>query len=283
MPSAFSKLSTTCLVAGLVMACTVGDPNDSPGDGGSGTGGSQGSGGAAGASGTASTAGTSSSQAGTGGAVAGTSSGGAGAGGGGAGGQGQAGTTSGGAGGMGGGGLGGMGGAAAAAFVLTSPAFDHVEACSQQNHEPCELFPLANVMTTIGGDNASPELIWGPGPAGTLSYVITLHDFSNDFTHWAIWNIPATTLKLEPNLARDQKPAVPAGSQQKSFDNNNAGYGYMGPGAKDHVYEFRLYALKVATFTPQDASSQGKIYDELEADAGKIVLGEAMLRGRSPN
>jgi phosphatidylethanolamine-binding protein (PEBP) family uncharacterized protein len=76
-------------------------------------------------------------------------------------------------------------------------------------------------------------------------------------------------------------PAVPAGSQQKSF--NKPDPGYMGPGATNHIYEFRLFALKVASFTPQDASDQGKVYDELEADAGKIVLKKSMLRGRSPN
>ena len=281
MPSVFSKSPAVCLAFGLLMACTVEDPSDGPGDAGSSSGGSLVSGGSGGASGAAPAGGTN-PLAGSGGAAAGASTGGGGAGG--AGGQGQAGSGgAGGVGGIGGGGMGGAGGAVGAPFVLTSPAFEHVEGCSQQNHAACELFPLENVMTTMGGDNVSPELSWGAGPAGTLSYVITLHDFSNNFTHWAIWNIPAATLKLDANLSRDQKPAVPAGSQQKSFDNNNAGYGYMGPGAKDHVYEFRLYALKVAAFTPQDASSQGKVYDELEADAGKIVLGKSMLRGRSPN
>jgi Raf kinase inhibitor-like YbhB/YbcL family protein len=179
------------------------------------------------------------------------------------------------------GGMGGMGGMAAAPFLLTSPAFEHVEACSEQNHAPCKIFPTANIMMTIGGDNVSPELNWGPGPMGTLSYVITLHDFSNNFTHWAIWNIPASTLKLAANLPRQSMPAMPAGSQQKSFNMNDAGY--MGPGAKNHIYEFRLYALKVATFTPSNPGDQGKIYDELEADAAKIVLGKTMLRGRSPS
>jgi Raf kinase inhibitor-like YbhB/YbcL family protein len=136
-------------------------------------------------------------------------------------------------------------------------------------------------MVTMNGDNMSPELNWGPGPAGTLSYAITLHDFSNGFTHWAIWNVPAATLKLPANLARESKPAVPAGSQQMSFDNNNAGFGYMGPGADDHIYEFKLYALNVATFTPKSPGDQGKVYDELEANAGNFVLGKSMLRGRS--
>lgn len=166
-------------------------------------------------------------------------------------------------------------------FVLTSPMLQHVEACSQQNHQPCMIFAKANEMMSMNGDNLSPELDWGPGPVGTQSYAITLHDFSNDFTHWAIWNIPAGTLKLPANLARESKPAVPAGAQQMSFDNNNAGFGYMGPGADDHVYEFKLYALNVATFTPKNPGDQGKIWDELEANAGNFVLAKSMLRGRS--
>lgn len=157
----------------------------------------------------------------------------------------------------------------------------HVEACTQQNRQPCSLFLKDNEMTAIGGDNKSPQLAWGAGPAGTLSYAIVLHDFSNGFTHWAIWNIPASTLTLPANLARDSKPAVPAGAQQKSFDMNNAGFGYMGPGADDHMYEFKLYALNVATFTPKSPGEQGKVRDELEANAGNFVLGKSILRGRS--
>lgn len=150
------------------------------------------------------------------------------------------------------------------------------------------IIPLKNEMVTIGGMNISPELDWGAGPAGTLSYVITLHDFSNNFTHWAIWNIPTTApLKLPEMLARTAMPGAPVGASQMSFNSkaaSNADPGYMGPGAKDHIYEFRLYALNVATFTPKDATDQGKIYDELETDTAKIVLGKAMLRGRStPN
>jgi Raf kinase inhibitor-like YbhB/YbcL family protein len=136
-------------------------------------------------------------------------------------------------------------------------------------------------MTAIGGDNMSPELLWGAGPAGTLSYAIVLHDFSNGFTHWAIWNIPAATLMLPANLARESKPALPAGSQQKSFDMNNAGFGYMGPGADDHMYEFKLYALNTPTFTPKTPGEQGSVRNELEANAGNFVLGKSMLRGRS--
>jgi Raf kinase inhibitor-like YbhB/YbcL family protein len=224
---------------------------------------------------------------GSGGSAAGTASGGGGAGGsagqvaggsGGGGAGGGGGVTSGGS--AGAAGMGGAGGMPSGPFALTSPAFMHVEACAEANHAACKVFPKANVMMTIGGDNISPELDWGAGPQGTLSYVITLHDYSNNFTHWAIWNIPAATLMLPANLARISPLATPAGAQQKSF--NKPDPGYMGPGATNHVYEFRLYALNVATFTPKDATDQGKIYDELNAASATMVLGKTNLRGISP-
>lgn len=180
----------------------------------------------------------------------------------------------------GGGGMAGAGGSAIADFLLTSPVLEHVEACSDQNHAPCKVFPLANVMTSIGGQNMSPELNWGPGPAGTMSYAIGLKDLTNMYVHWVIWNMPLGTQKLAANLSREAMPPMPAGASQKSFNKDDSGY--MGPGAKDHIYEFKLYALNVAKFTPSDPTDQVKIYNQLEANAGNFVIKKVVLRGVSP-
>jgi phosphatidylethanolamine-binding protein (PEBP) family uncharacterized protein len=142
---------------------------------------------------------------------------------------------------------------------------------------PASYFPEANVMTSIGGNNMSPELNWTAGPAGTMSYVMCLHDLSPN-THWCLWNIPGATRQLAANLARQKMPAAPAGSSQDSFSGQDDGY--MGPGALGNVYEFRLYALKNATYTPQNAD-RTMIMQALEADGGDIVLAKAVLRGRS--
>jgi Raf kinase inhibitor-like YbhB/YbcL family protein len=287
MPSAASKAAVVGLALNFVLACGLEDPNpaESEGTAGSASDGSTAGGGAgAGMAGATATAGSSAAGSATGGSsVGGTSAGAPSAGAPGAGSGGQASGGSGGSGGgsAGAGGSAGSGGGTAAPFVLTSPMLTHVEACTQQNREPCSLFLKDNEMTAIGGDNKSPALSWGAGPVGTMSYAVVLHDFSNGFTHWAIWNIPASTLMLPASLARDVRPAVPAGSQQKSFDMNNAGFGYMGPGADDHMYEFKLYALNAATFTPKSPGEQGKVRDELEANAGNFVLGKSILRGRS--
>lgn len=176
---------------------------------------------------------------------------------------------------------GGTGGASATEFELISPAFEHVEACTTGNRNPCNFFPSANVFTNIGGMNQSPALSWGSGPSGTLSYVVCLHDTSANATHWCLWNIPAATTTLPANLARDKMPAVPAGASQDGLGLGNSGDGYIGPGARGNVYQFRLYALSVATYTPPDAEDRRTVYAELEQDPDDIVLATATLRGRA--
>jgi Raf kinase inhibitor-like YbhB/YbcL family protein len=292
MASGISKSAVVCVALGIATACGAEPPgNDGPTAGTSSVGGSSVAG-AAGSGGSPAASGSSAGGTVASGGTAGSATAGGGAGGQaqpGAGGGGAGGSASGGAGGSGGtaagsggtGGGGGSGGSGAVVpFELKSPAFENVEACSQQNHGACKVFPLKHVMTTIGGQNISPELSWGPGPEGTQSYAITLFDYSNGFTHWAIWNITPATLMLAENLARNSMPATPAGAQQKSFSDADAGY--MGPGAKDHVYEFKLYALNTAKFTPNDPNDQVKIYDQLKANAGNFVLKTTTLRGVSP-
>lgn len=281
MTNAFSRC--TVLVSALVAlgACSGAHdpPADAPGLAGSGAGGSAGSSAGTPASGGGGTApgsagstvsGGSGGQAQVGGAggsqasVGGTSAGGGGAGGSGTGGA---------------GGNGGGGGSVGAVFALTSPAFDHVEACTKDATAACELFPALNVMMTIGGQNQAPELNWTAGPAGTMSYAVCLHDVTFNNPHWCIWDVPAASLQLPGNLARTATLTTPAGAKQKSFSGNDSGY--MGPGAKGNVYQFRLYALKTATFTPPQVTQQS-VYNTLEQS--NDVLAKSTLRGRaSPN
>jgi phosphatidylethanolamine-binding protein (PEBP) family uncharacterized protein len=150
----------------------------------------------------------------------------------------------------------------------------HVEECSEENHEPCNEWPAANNLQQIGGQNMCPELHWGPGPANTMSYALILHDYSNGFTHWALWNLSAETLMIEAGMT-----TPPQGASQIGFGDNE---GWAGPGADDHVYELRLYALNVATFTPDNAGEPGPIRAELENDPDGIVLGTSDLRAVTP-
>jgi Raf kinase inhibitor-like YbhB/YbcL family protein len=154
--------------------------------------------------------------------------------------------------------------------------------CSKDNVAACAVYPMDNWLTTIGGANHSPELDFGLGPAGTLSFAIALHDESNNYTHWVIWNIPANAQKLPASLPSGSDPAGLTGVKQVSFWMN--GDGYAGPGAHSHVYQFKVYALKVASFSPGNLPSQNPqetVRAALEADSDVIATAE-LLGATSP-
>lgn len=163
------------------------------------------------------------------------------AGGGGAGGSAGAGGASGG---------GGAGGANNAPFALTSSAFEEGEEIPLK-HKCAEVNPV--------GQNLSPPLSWGPGPAGTMSYAIVLEHVPTP-EHWVIWDIPANVFSLAENVEHAAAPAVPAGSKQSLVDLDGfQGSGYLGPcpQAVNSVqsYRFTLYAIDVATLPGLSATS----------------------------
>ncbi len=213
-------------------------------------------------------AGAGGASAGTGGSAAGTGGSNAGAGG-----------ASGSAGSAGSGGTGGSAGAAP--FALTSPSLMNKAGCGPNAVASCDQFAQEFLLTTqTGGQNHSPELDWTAGPAGTLSYAIVLFDESNMYPHWAIWNIPATTFKLPASLPAGSNPAGITGAKQVSF--NGSKDAYAGPGAPSHVYQFKLYALKVATISPTlpNTDPQKAVRTLLEGSAD--VLAKVELVGASP-
>jgi Raf kinase inhibitor-like YbhB/YbcL family protein len=115
--------------------------------------------------------------------------------------------------------------------------------------------------------NVSPPLSWTPGPAGTMSYAVSMNH--NAALHWLLWDIPVGTTSLPEAVAREAMPAVPAGSKQNKTSTDGATwYGYTGPcpggtttGGSFTDYPFTVYALKVASLTgvtPNSSSAQIK-------------------------
>ena len=103
-----------------------------------------------------------------------------------------------------------------------------------------------NVCSIDGstGGNESPELAWTNAPVGTQSFVVVTYDVTAAFTHWGMYNIPATTTELPQN-------AGVAGSSYGSQIVNDffVGAEYDGPcppaGVAPYVhhYVFTVYAL----------------------------------------
>ena len=251
--------SLAVLGCSLAAACSSSDaPSTSTGGAGpTGTAGSGPSGGVAGAMGVAGS--------GLAGSVsAGASQGGSATGGGGSTGTAGSGAGSGGAaiGGGAGSNAAGAAGAASMAFALTSTAFKEGEEI------PLE-YKCMNVNPK--GQNVSPPLSWGPGPAGTKSYAIVLMHVPSP-EHWVLWDIPATVTSLPKNIEHVAQPALPAGSKQSLANLDGfSGSGYLGPcpqaANSRQSYKFTVYALDVeqvpglsATSTPTAAATAVKAH-----------------------
>jgi Raf kinase inhibitor-like YbhB/YbcL family protein len=124
-----------------------------------------------------------------------------------------------------------------------------------------------------GAQGVSPQLSWTGAPAGTMSYVLIMHDvdvavpagsLNNDISHWVVWNIPASTISIP-----EGGPA-PSGANQYSM----RGPQYMGPappaGHPYHHYILQVYALSATLDVPAGAT---------RADVEKAMDGKILARG----
>ncbi len=102
--------------------------------------------------------------------------------------------------------------------------------------------PIGN---TGRGQDKSPEfMIWNLSPrARTLA--ITLEDLSHpirDFTHWVIWNIPASN-HIRGGIPAGKTPSSPRGARQGVAYGRHKYAGPKPPRGKSHWYRFTVYAL----------------------------------------
>ncbi len=122
----------------------------------------------------------------------------------------------------------------ASAFALTSPSLTEGA-----------MFDPAN---TCNGVNTSPQLDWTEVPAGAQSFAVVFTDKSfNNLIHWIIFDIPLTAMGLPADVDKTFAPANVVGARQTA--SYQAGTrGYLGPCPPSlHTYEFKLFALDVAT------------------------------------
>ena len=108
---------------------------------------------------------------------------------------------------------------------------------------PSLMISNISIGSVCVGQNTSPELSWTDAPRGTKSFVVTLFDTTAAFTHWAVYNIPASTTSLAENAGANQNLSTPFGDQTV----NDLGLpGYIGPCPPSglvHNYEFTVFAL----------------------------------------
>lgn len=100
------------------------------------------------------------------------------------------------------------------------------------------------------GKNQSPQLSWANAPAGTKSFAITMYDpdapTGSGWTHWVVFDIPATSTELATNAGRLAANLLPKGAIQSTTSFGTPGFGGPCPpqGHGPHQYLFTVYALK---------------------------------------
>lgn len=109
------------------------------------------------------------------------------------------------------------------------------------------------------GGNISPALSWKNAPAGTKSFVLTIHDKDAPtglgWMHWVVANIPAAVSRLPEGITADGKN-LPNGALQTRTDFGVPGYGgACPPEGQKHRYEITLTALKVEALPNIDANA----------------------------
>jgi Raf kinase inhibitor-like YbhB/YbcL family protein len=120
--------------------------------------------------------------------------------------------------------------------------------------------------TCDGADVNPPVTIDGvPEEAKTLVLIVDDPDAMGTFTHWVVWNIPATTRRIEENT-------TPGKEGISSYGKHS--YGGPRPPTGTHRYFFKVYALD----TELDLKLSSTKRDVAKAMEGH-VLAEGELLG----
>lgn len=130
---------------------------------------------------------------------------------------------------------------------------------------------------TCDGADISPTLNWKDAPAGTKSFAFIADDPdapAGTWTHWIIWNIPATATALPEGVAKVEE--LSDGARQGRNDFHRIGYGGpCPPPGKPHRYFFKLFALDTALDIQPGAGRK-----ELERAIKGHVLSQTELKGK---
>jgi Raf kinase inhibitor-like YbhB/YbcL family protein len=107
------------------------------------------------------------------------------------------------------------------------------------------------------GENRSPHLAWDGAPAGTKSFAVECHDpdapTGIGFTHWVLFDIPASVAELAENVEAGR---LPAGAKKGLSDLGVPGYaGAAPPPGPAHRYIFTVYAVSEQTLGLGDTTT----------------------------
>jgi Raf kinase inhibitor-like YbhB/YbcL family protein len=136
-------------------------------------------------------------------------------------------------------------------------------------------------LYTCDGKDVSPPLAWSGVPETARSLALICEDPDaprGTWTHWVIYDIPASVKELGEGLPAQERIKVTAGGEtalQGKNDFGKTGYGGPCPPSGSHRYFFRIYALDTGLGPGSGTTRQ----DLLRSIKGH-VLAEGELMGR---
>src|SRR4051812_41272680 len=104
-------------------------------------------------------------------------------------------------------------------------------------------------LYTCDGKDVSPLLAWSGVPEAARSLALICEDPDaprGTWTHWVIFDIPATVKELGEGVPAQERVQVTSGGEaalQGKNDFKKTGYGGPCPPSGTHRYFFRIYAL----------------------------------------
>ena len=132
------------------------------------------------------------------------------------------------------------------------------------------------IQFTCDGEDISPELSWRNAPVQSDSFVLTMRDPDapkvGGFTHWVLYNIPASVDHLQQNVAK--RPSIPGLGLQGKNDSGKLGYMGPCPPSGTHRYFLRIFALDTELRLPPGAS-----HEEVRLAMEGHILDRAELMG----
>ncbi len=127
---------------------------------------------------------------------------------------------------------------------------------------------------TCDGEDISPPLAWGDVPEGVESFVLIVDDPdapAGTWTHWTVWNIPASVREILENVRPEVIKTMGAVEGVTSF--GKTGWGGPCPPSGVHRYFFKLYALD----TTLSLSPQTSVQELARALDGHVVASVQMI------
>ncbi len=136
---------------------------------------------------------------------------------------------------------------------------------------------------TQAGDQTSPAITWTNTPAGTVSFLLHVHDMdvsrnhtTDDQLHWLVWNIPGSATGLPEGVPKGRQ------LQNGAYQISASGQVYRGPGAPAsgprHHYVFELFALDTKIDVQPGTDAFETRANVMKAIQGHI-LGKAVYLG----